>query len=116
MVTWISLIISLAASIYCVGYTAALNGLSLETKSDATSPEITKHPHSAISLNQAEGMMRHGLEEQINLLLDNGKEVFLVYPIPESSYDIPSALARLAKSGGGRRVTTQRSRIPDPES
>lgn len=60
--------------------------------------------------------MRHGLEEQINLLLDNGKEVFLVYPIPESSYDIPSALARLAKSGGGRRVTTQRSRIPDPES
>lgn len=45
--------------------------------------------------------MRHGLEEQINLLLDNGKEVFLVYPIPESSYDIPSALARLAKSGGG---------------
>ena len=31
--------------------------------------------------------------------MDSGKEVILVYPIPETGYDVPSTLARLAIRG-----------------
>jgi hypothetical protein len=39
------------------------------------------------------------LKRAVNALLDAGKDVALVYPIPETGYDIPATLARLAWSG-----------------
>ncbi len=39
------------------------------------------------------------LQETIAALLSRGKRVYLVYPIPEVGYDVPSTLARLAARG-----------------
>jgi peptidoglycan/LPS O-acetylase OafA/YrhL len=42
---------------------------------------------------------RRGLEALISRLLASGKKVVLVYPIPETGYDVPSTLARLRYRG-----------------
>ena len=42
---------------------------------------------------------RTGLDQLVERLLANGKNVVLVYPIPETGYDVPSTLARLAQHG-----------------
>ena len=50
---------------------------------------------------------REGLAEAIRTLLDAGKRVVLVYPIPETGYDIPSTLARIVNNGGDPAAFTR---------
>ncbi|MEW9857051.1 acyltransferase family protein [Novosphingobium sp. M1R2S20] len=42
---------------------------------------------------------RRGLYDLVGKLLDAGKEVVIIYPVPEMGYDIPSTMARLAAEG-----------------
>lgn len=41
----------------------------------------------------------NSLDELVELLLKNGKHVVLLYPIPETGYDIPSTLALMSSRG-----------------
>jgi peptidoglycan/LPS O-acetylase OafA/YrhL len=42
---------------------------------------------------------RSGLDALISQLLASGKKVVLIYPVPETGYDVPSTLARLSTRG-----------------
>jgi peptidoglycan/LPS O-acetylase OafA/YrhL len=48
---------------------------------------------------EARHEFRRGLDRLITRLLASGKKVVLVYPIPETGYDVPSTLARLSDRG-----------------
>lgn len=58
---------------------------------------------------QARTTFRDGLSTLVETLLANGKRVVLVYPIPETGYDIPSTLALMSARGDDpARFTTSR--------
>lgn len=44
-------------------------------------------------------MFRRGLSNLVDKLLANGKHVVLVYPVPETGFDIPSTLALISSRG-----------------
>ena len=48
---------------------------------------------------EAKGAFRDGLQALVERLLAAGKHVVLVYPVPETGYDIPSTLARISSRG-----------------
>lgn len=48
---------------------------------------------------EARREFRQGLDKLLTRLLDSGRKVVLVYPIPETGYDVPSTLARLSDRG-----------------
>lgn len=60
---------------------------------------------------EARAAFRSSLHDLIQSLLRGGKRVVLVYPIPETGYDIPSTLARLSSRGEDpSRFTTSTQR------
>jgi SGNH domain (fused to AT3 domains) len=48
---------------------------------------------------QTRRTFRKSLSTLVDKLLDDGKHVILVYPVPETGYDIPSTLALLSEKG-----------------
>lgn len=48
---------------------------------------------------EARAVFRRGLDRLVERLLASGKHVVLVYPVPETGYDIPSTLARMSSRG-----------------
>jgi peptidoglycan/LPS O-acetylase OafA/YrhL len=60
---------------------------------------------------ESHARFRAGLSEAIMTLLGAGKKVVLVYPIPETGYDIPSTLARMADQGEDFAAFTRPARL-----
>ena len=62
-------------------------------------PVITDAAGAAMTLRQARALFSRQVADTVQKLNGAGKTVVLVYPIPETGYDIPRTLAQLANAG-----------------
>ena len=68
-------------------------------RGSTSSPYITDTSRTVSGLEGRRRLFMSQLQKTVEKLLNAGKRVVLVYPIPEVGYDVPSTLARLALVG-----------------
>jgi peptidoglycan/LPS O-acetylase OafA/YrhL len=70
---------------------------------DAIDENVTKQYHSG---DQRKSRVVQQYKKSIERLLEAGKKVVLIYPIPEVGYNVPKRLAKLKALGMDEKVTT----------
>src|SRR5207244_1928298 len=83
-------------SVYEEGYTSDLGPAEREKEGEAW---ITTSFSKPTSLSGREELFSLQLKKTVDSIIRAGKTVVLVYPIPETGYDIPSVLAQMALTG-----------------
>lgn len=62
-------------------------------------PLLTDSSGAVLDLNQREALFSKQMSATVAAVTGAGKNVVLVYPVPETGYNIPAALAQMAKAG-----------------
>jgi hypothetical protein len=77
-------------------YVAYLYGTDVDSDPDGERiPLIRKADGSLPTVSEAEQLFDEQFRQTVTALLDAGKNVVLVYPIPDAGFDVPSTLATL---------------------
>jgi peptidoglycan/LPS O-acetylase OafA/YrhL len=87
-----SVILVARYTLYVYGWSSDL-GPAEKYRTD--SPYITDVSRTVSDLEGRQSLLKVQLEKTVKLLLDAGKRVVLVYPIPEVGYNVPAALAQM---------------------
>lgn len=83
-------------SMYINGWTADFGPAESGVKKSAL---ITDSDNTAVTLLQRQSVYKKGLQETVNRLLLANKKIVLIYPVPETGYDIPKTLGKLTLRG-----------------
>ena len=83
-------------AVYVEGWT---DDLGPAERGSTSSPLITDINRAVSDLEGRRRLFRSQLQKTVETLLNAGKRVVLVYPIPEVGYDVPPTLARMALEG-----------------
>ena len=85
-------------------FTAFVDGLSGELgpaeRGGTTRWGMSDGARAEFDLGERRRLFKTHMEKTIKTLLDAGKRIALVYPIPEVGYNVPHTLARIAAAGG----------------
>lgn len=67
---------------------------------DKATPGISDAAGKVVSIVNARRLLATSLDETIQAILGSGKKVILVYPVPESTFDIPNRLSQSLRFHG----------------
>lgn len=81
-------------------WAASLNGRLENINHGEAVPSISNAAGVRISYNKAKKLLAARLRETIKMILGTGKKVVLVYPVPESQFDIPIRLSQSLRFHG----------------
>jgi peptidoglycan/LPS O-acetylase OafA/YrhL len=91
-------------AVYVNGWTTDLGPAE---KYSTESPYITDISRTVSDIEGRQALLQTQFEATVRALLDAGKRVVLVYPIPEVGYDVPAALAQMTLQGEDPASFTQ---------